>query len=227
MFYYPLFLYQPVFSGTLQRASGLNLFLGSSQIPLWRFYPSFLTSPQHHHVANFVWLGFLLGILVIYYWPFLQTLRLKFSHPAKNLLLWIGFLVLFIFYCLYPHVHLMNKNKFTGKTIGFYNNSKNFRYLKERKGFRIKGGQNYDIYIDRKFRVKESVSLSFTHLDQVDLVLRNGTKLLYQSAGQKTDSLAIEINSLKTLKVGDHLVSHIGFETRSASKNNYLWLEIH
>jgi hypothetical protein len=223
LFYYPLFIYQPVFSGTTDGTSGLYLFFGSNYLPLWEFFPSFLTSPQKIHWANYFWIGILIVLALIHYF---KNSKIKFPFKYKHSAVFLLFLVSFYLYCFYPHIHLINKNKFTSKTVSFYNNSKNFRYLPESGRFRIKGGNNYDIYIDKKMMTKESLTFTFTHTDVVNLRIRNGRRLIFKSTAEKTNSAVIDMPSLSTLDVGSNLVSHIGIETRTKEKNAFLWLEI-
>ncbi len=221
LFYYPLFVYQPVFAGTVERASGFNLFFGSDFIELWRLFPSFLTSPGVGHPANFVWIGLLVVLVCVYY---LNLKRLKFSK--QGIAVFLLFMVLAFFYCFYPHVHLIGKNKYNGKVISFYNNSKNFRYLPEKSGFRIKAGNDYDIFIDRKMVKGKGVGFYFSNTDVSSVILRNGRDILFRSGGGKESFVSLRLSSLSTLRVGNKTVSHISFETKTSTKNAYLWLEV-
>jgi hypothetical protein len=65
-------------------------------------------------------------------------------------------------------------------------------------------------------------------MDVNDVTIRNGKRLLFRlkNTGKKEVSLDLQLSSLKTLKVKNKLVSHIGIETQSRQKNSYLWLEI-
>ncbi len=226
LFYYPLFMYQPVFSHTVGRASGIDLFFSSNTIPLWKAFPSFLTSPESGHPANLVWLVLLEAVLVFYY---IRPLR-RVEKPLKPFRLEIVTIVLFLvfsfLYCFYPHVMLTPQNKYTGKAVGFFNNSKNFRYVEGEKGFRVKGGGDYDIFIDRKMVAKERLTFRFLHTDVVAVTVRNGKRWLFESGKEKTGSFSIDVRSLKTLRVGDKWVSHLGFETRTGERDAFLWLEI-
>lgn len=226
IFYYPLFMYQPVFSHTLDRASGFNLFFGSNTIPLWQYFPSFLTSPQSGHTANFVWIGLLAAALIFYYTKPLKHIEKNLPPLRTVITASFLFLVFSFLYCFYPHVLLTPQNKYTGKTVSFFNNSKNFQYLEERNGFRIKGGNNYDLFIDRNMVFKEILTFRFLHTDVVDLTIRSGKNRLFRSDKNKTNTFSINVSSLKTLKVGDRLVSYLGLETRTRTKNAFLWLEI-
>jgi hypothetical protein len=220
-------MYQPVFAGTVERASGFNLFLGSDFIHLWEFFPSFLTKPPSSHPANFVWIGILLVGLLLYY---LKPLKIKKPVLIQSaaVIPFILFLIFAFLYCFYPHVHLVSQNKHIDEVISFYNNSRNFRYIPEENGFRIKSGNNYDIFIDRKMSGNDKVTFHFNHMDVNDVTIRNGKRLLFRlkDTGKKEVSLDLQLSSLKTLKVKNKLVSHIGIETQSRQKNSYLWLEI-
>jgi hypothetical protein len=226
LFYYPLFMYQPVFAGTVERASGFNLFLGSDFIQIWQFFPSFLTKPPSSHPANFVWIGILLVGLLLYY---LKPFKIKKwgLNESTAVIPFILFLIFAFLYCFYPHVHLVSQNKHIDEVISFYNNSGNFRYIPEKNGFRIKSGNNYDIFIDRKMVRNDKVTFHFTNMDVNDVTIRNGKRLLFRlkNTGQKEVSLDLQLSSLKALKVKNKLVSHIGIETQSRQEDSYLWLE--
>jgi hypothetical protein len=228
LFYYPLFMYQPVFAGSVERASGFNLFLGSDFIHLWELFPSFLTKPPSSHPANFVWIGILLAGLLLYYLKPLKIIKKPVLTQPTAVIPFILFLFFAFLYCFFPHVHLVSQNKHIDEVISFYNNSRNFRYVAEKKGFRIKSGNNYDIFIDRKMVRKDKVTFHFTHMDVNDVTIRNGKRLLFRlkNIGKKEVSLDLQLSSLKTLKVKNKLVSHIGIETQSSQKDSYLWLEI-
>jgi len=220
-------MYQPVFAGTVERASGLNLFLGSDFIHLWELFPSFLTKPPSSHPANFVWIGILLVGMLLYYLKPFKINKLVFVRLSA-VIPFILFLIFAFLYCFYPHVHLVSQNKHIDEVISFYNNSGNFRYVADKKGFRIKPGNNYDIFIDRKMVRQDRVTFHFTNMDVNDVTMRNGKKLLYRlkNTGKKEVSLDLQLSSLETLEVKNKLVSHLGIETRSRRKNSYLWLEI-
>jgi hypothetical protein len=233
LFYYPLFVYQPVFAATQERASLFNLFHGSDFIYLWEFFPSFLTSPGTAHPANFGWLGLLAAALLFFYSKPLKIFKKPFFTRQAVIipLLYLLFLVPFFYYCLYPHVHLIEENKYTSRILSFYNNSRNFRYLPERGGFKIKAGGNYDIFIDRETTRKDNVTFDFTFPpgDTANLTLRSGRRSLYRfvSGTGNRCSFSLRLSSLKLLRVNDRLVSHLGIETHTTQKNAFLWLEIH
>ncbi len=233
LFYYPLFLYQPVFAATTGRASGLNLFLGSSAVPLWKGFPSFLTSPPGPHPANWVWLIVLVAALVFFYTrkhkPAPSPANAPVS-PWRNLSVALLFSGLVFFYCFYPHVHLLPRNKYKGKPLAFFNNSRNFRYVDEHTGFRIKAGNNYDIFIDRKMTPGGKVSFQFQHNGAVDIAVRHGKRLLYRSANEgiktEAESFTLDISSLGILEMAGKQVSHLGIETVSSQEHAFINLKI-
>jgi hypothetical protein len=232
LFYYPLFVYQPVFAGTTERASGLNLFLGGSEIELWKLFPSFLTSPESPHPANYIWIGAILFLIAVNYRKGLKQDINPSQMKLRRVAVFALFPLLVLLYCVFPHVHLINKNKYNGNLISFYNNSKNFRALPEQNTFRIKAGNSYDIFIDRKMVNQDELTLHFNHTDTARVILKNGKTILFDSndqAGNKTESMAIfrlRVSSLESFEVDNQTVSHIGFETETSMKNAYLNLEI-
>jgi hypothetical protein len=226
LFYYPLFMYQPVFSHTADGASGMALFFGSNTVPLWKMFPSFLTSAENGHPANFIWIGSAAAILVLYY---LRPLKRE-EKPLKGMwneaLAFSLFLVISFLYCFYPHVLLLPRNKFTGKSVSFFNNSRNFNYVDSENGFRIKGGGTYDIYIDRNMVTKDILTFHFYHTDVVDVTIRNGKRRLFRSDKSKTGTFTIAVSPLGMLRVGDRNVTHLGFETRTKQADAFLWMQI-
>ncbi len=230
LFYYPLFVYQPVVAETVERASSFNLFWGSDNITLWRFFPSFLTAPATSHPATYIWIALLLVLMGIYYFkpfkPMTQTLSTSSKSIVMVLLLFLGFSFL---YCFYAHVALRNDKKYTDKIISFYNNSGNFIYQPDSKGFRIKAGNTYDIFIDRDLKLSERVTFVFSDTESCQVILRNGRKILFQSWGQKREVFTFALSTLSMVKVKNKWVSHIGFETsilKQTGATTFLWLEI-
>lgn len=225
--YYPLFMYQPVFSYTLERPSLINLFMGGSVIELWKFFPSFLTSPENIHPANFIWIGLLLSGLLYYYLRPLKRVTIETPEMRKLIpiiLLFLGFTAL---YCIYPHVHLLPRNKFTGKQVSFFNNSKNFKYVESEQKFRVKTGNRYDIYIDRKMKLKDRLTLRFTGGgDDLKVTVWHGKQQFFETSGKKPGELLLNVNELGILKLGDKQLSHLGFDISGDDKNSFLWLEI-
>lgn len=226
LFYYPLFLYQPVFAQTVERASGFNRFFGGSVIPLWDYFPSFLTSPNSGHPANFVWLGLLAVLSAYYYFRPLKRAMIPRQNLRKEILTVVLFLGISFLYCFYPHVHLLPRNKYTAKTVSFFNNSKNFRHVEEPNGFRVKGGNTYDIFLDRKMPLNKRLTFRFDQADGMDVTVRNGKKILFQSSQKKSGAFILDTASLRRLAVGGRSVSHLGIETRTRRRNAFLRLTV-
>ena len=246
LFFYPLFVYQPVFAYTTERASGLLTFFGSSYLNLPEFFPSFLSISNWGYAANYVWLG-LFGLLLGRHYFFSMkaqnpegpprpagsskvfrgvqggthwrgggTPRISKKPPwppGAKIISFLLFLILVFLLCFYPHVHLISKNKFTGKKISFYNNSRNFYYIENRDVFRIKAGNRYDIYFDLKRKGADSVFFHFLNPDAAAVKVRNGSRLLFDSRARAEGRFSFKLAALRKLKIKDKLVVHVGFET--------------
>ena len=228
LFYYPLFVYQPVFSVTTERASGLLTFFGGSYINLSPLFPSFLSISNWNYPTNYVWLGFFVFLLFLYYVPSLKAPFRRLPKMWEKVVSFLLFLLLAFLLCFYPHIHLIGQNKFSNKKVAFFNNSKNFYYIEGREVFRIKAGNKYDIYFDLKRKGEDRVQFRFLNTDQVDVTVRNGSRLLFQSQEKKEGTFSLRLSKLRKMKVKNKLVAHIGIETApSASKDNpFLFLKI-
>lgn len=121
IFYYPQFLYQPVFSVTTKRASDIHLFLGSSQIQLWKFFPSFLTSPKTGHPATWVWVGLLAAALVVYYGnPFKKRLLDRVNlNNAKQVTATVLIFAFTFLYSVFPTFNCGPIESIPGKEYPF------------------------------------------------------------------------------------------------------------
>ncbi len=227
LFYYPLFVYQPVFSYTTERGSDLLTFFSSSWLDLCRFFPSFLSTRSNWlYPANYVWLGLFTLILSIFYLPRAKSPVRSLLEKGKMITASILFLLLSSLLCFYPHVHLIPQNKFVGKTFSFYNNSRNFRFLPDQDLFRIKAGPSYDIFFDLKYSRQEPIRFHFINTDQVGVTVRNTDRLLFQSNSREHAHFTLRRSSLRTLRVKNRLVAHIGLETKSKKKNAFLFFKI-
>jgi len=223
LFYYPFFIYQPVFSHTSQRASNLLLFLGSSTIKLWKLFPSFLTHPQAGHPANVIWI---IGLIVLILFFYLNILR--FNHFIKHQKkIGFGFFILsFYLLCLFPHVHLISENRYTSDKINFFNNSKNFRFIEQKDGFNILAGQTYKIFLEPKPRQKP-ITMTFRNTDQVDVVIYNKTTRLFDSRDQKIQQVSMKPSNLKSLKIKKKTVIPLEIKTHTREKQAFLLMKIH
>ena len=220
LFYYPLFVYQPVFSHTTQRASTLLLFLGSSIVNLWKLFPSFLTNPASSHPASMVWIGLLLAFLVFTYWKPFNI----FPRPKQKLIISIPLFLLFIYlFCFYPHVHLIPENRYQGDIVSFYNNSGNFRHIEERRGFNILGGNTYKIFLEQP-DTPQPLTLLFFNTDRVEVRVSNKTSNLFHSGRQKTDRFTIDWKELRSIRIKNRIVFPIEIRTKSRGRQNFLFL---
>jgi len=229
LLYYPLFVYQPVFSFTAERASGLLTFFGSSYISLASLFPSFLSTAKNwHYPANLFWIGLLALLLLVYYLH-----RHKVRPPAlrlyryeKPLISIVLFLVLSFPVCFYPHVHLLNQNKFAGESFGFFNNSRNFTYIEDRRLFRIKTGNRYDLFFDLKQTGDKRLRLDFPASQNIDIALWNGKERLFSSRPGENARYDLDLSSMKSLKVKNKLVAHLGFSIRARAAGTFVYLAI-
>jgi len=223
LFYYPLFVYQPVFSYSTKCSSSILNFFSSDSINLSTLFPSFLNSPKHTHIANYIWIILIIMSLLIFY---LKPFKLSFIKRKKQVISFILFFTLTYIFCFYPHVHLINKNKYSNKNISFFNNSRNFVYIKERKIFRVKNGTKYDLFFDLKKNKNNKIIFNITNPEEVAVVIRNGKTLLFNTKKDKINIFSIELSELKKLTVNNKTVIHIGVETEALKSNPFLFLEI-
>jgi hypothetical protein len=228
LFYYPLFVYQPVFSVSTERAAGLITFFGGSYIDLPVFFPSFLSVSNWNYAANYVWLGFFALALIFYYLFPGKIPFLKFLKKRERVISFLLFILFAYLLCFYPHIHLISRNKFSNKKIAFFNNSKNFFHIEGRDVFRIKAGNNYDIFFDLKKKGNDSLRFDFLNTAQVDVTVRNGNRILFDSPEHKEGKFSLRLSTLRKMKVKDRLVAHIGIETGPPAdiNNPFLFLKI-
>lgn len=221
LFYYPLFIYQPVFGYSTQRGSTFLLFMGSSIVNLWKLFPSFLTRPGSPHLANYIWIGSVLVFLILFYLKFYKILPSKKRQVFISLSL---FLLLTYLFCFYPHVHLIPENRYQDDKISFFNNSRNFRFIPDQQGFNILAGNTYKIFLEPRDQ-RPSLNLVFANTDQVEVWVTNKTSRLFRSDRQKTDRFSIEWRKLKSIKIKNRTVFPIEIRTRTRAKQAFLFLQ--
>jgi hypothetical protein len=174
-----------------------------------------------------MWLGFFVLLLFFFYLPSIKKPFRRLPKMREAIVFFLLFLLLAFLLCFYPHIHLIGQNKFANKKIAFFNNSKNFYYIEGREVFRIKAGNKYDIYFDLKRKGEDRVQFQFLNTDQVDVTVRNGNRLLFQSQQQPGGTFSLRLSTLRKMKVKDKLVAHIGIEAAPANKDNpFLFLKI-
>lgn len=222
LFYYPLFIYQPVFSQTTQRASGLLFFLGSSAVKLWKLFPSFLTRSQSGHPANYIWI---IGLAILVFLSYLKKINFNFLKKHQKFI-GFGFFVIFSYLiCLYPHVHLISENRYRGDKISFYNNSGNFRYIEPRNGFNILAGQTYRIFLEPEADQK-IITLEFKNTDQVDVTIYNKTQQLFDSSDQEIPRVFMKLSNMSSLRIKKKIVIPLEIRTQTRKKQAFLFMKI-
>jgi hypothetical protein len=96
----------------------------------------------------------------------------------------------------------------------------------QRKVFRIKAGNNYDIFFETGRPGQGKLTFHFLNTESTELIVRNGKRLLFQSQKEIESRFSLQLWKLKKFKVRNKAVVHIGIETRTAVKNSFLYLGI-
>jgi hypothetical protein len=220
LFYYPYFLYQPVSREVTQRASALLLFLGSSAADLSRFFPSFLKKPNADYLPNWLWLSALALALALYYarasWP-------AMDRPARLLLPAAG-LLLMVPVCFFPHVHLQTRHVAAGHA--FYCNSRNFSPKKEAGGFRIKAGQNYDLFFDRMGSAADRLELLLVNDEGAAIKVTSGARTLLKASRAHERRLELRLSAMRSFRLGRRRLVHLGLETKPAGGLTFFLLKL-
>lgn len=222
LFYYPLFIYQPVFYGTVERASSWLVFLGSSTMKIWRFFPSFLTQDPGPHPANAVWIGLLAVLAGMYY---ARRSLLGMIKRYREIFSVLFFLVLCFVFCYFPHIHLISANRFQDRQVALYNNSKNFRYVEGLEGFNILAGQTYRVFIEPGADSR-SLTFVFRNTDKIQVEVHNKTDLLFRSQGQAVEQFSVFESGLRTLKMKRKTVIPLEITTRTREHQAFLVMQI-
>jgi hypothetical protein len=221
LFYYPLFLYQPVTREVSQRGSSLLLFLGSSAIKLTSVFPSFLKKPNADYLPNWIWLAVLAIVLVLFYaritWRAMSR-QANFFFPSLCL-------PLLFFICFIPHVQLGTRYTMAG--LSFYNNSRNFTFQKESGSFRILAGQAYDLFFDLNGSSAERLDLHVRNDDKITLQVKNGRQTLLAENQAKENRITVSLRSLKQFSLGSRKLVHLGLESKAGPGTTFFWLEFH
>jgi hypothetical protein len=223
LFYYPQFIYQPVFSNTIDGSSGILSFMGSTQINLSLLFPSFLNSQGGMCFANYFWLILLGVVLLFFYWSHFRVV-LRGNRPVAVSL--IIFLILAFLMSFYPHTRLIEKNNFTKDRISFYNNSKNFVYLRQGNDFRAKGGVKYNLFFDLKRSTAKKVNFKFINLNAFRVIIRNSREILFDSRLNRRDKISLKLRDLQRLSIKGRPLAHIGLEIEVTDSNPFLFLQI-
>lgn len=219
LFYYPLFLYQPVTREVGQRASGLLSFMGSEAVDLAAFFPSFLKRSNSAYLPNWIWLGALALALVIYYAAAAKKKIVKtarFLYPAAGT-------ALLVMVCFFPHVQL--RTRYAAAGLSFFCNSRNFSYHQEASAFRFLAGRDYDLFFDLKGSAADRLDLRLMNDERVTLLAKSGTHTLLSENRTLENRLVLKLSALKTFRLNERNLVHLGLESKPGNGNAFIWLK--
>ena len=219
LFYYPLFLYQPVTREVSQRASSLLLFLSSSVINLAAIFPSFLKKSNVNYLPNWLWLSALAMMIGLYYARVSWQAIIK---PARLIFPALGLLLMF-FICFIPHVHLQTRYSAAG--LSFYCNSRNFTFRKEMNSFRILAGQDYDLFFDLKGSAADNLNFSLLNNEKITLKVKNGRQTILAENQAPENRLRLQLQMLKKFMLGKQTLVHLGIESTALQRNTFFVLK--
>ncbi len=220
LFYYPLFLYQPVTREVAQRASGLLAFLSSEAVDLSALFPSFLKRDNSAYLPNWVWLGSLTLALAAYY---SNALKHKSIRCPRWLYPILGLALLFLV-CFFPHVQLRTRYATSG--LSFYCGSRNFVYRPEASAFRIKAGRGYDLFIDPKGSAAAVMNLRFSDGAGATVEVTNGARTLLRQSRSADAALRLRLGELRPFTLGRRVLVHLGIEVAAPKKNSFIWMRL-
>ncbi len=206
IFYFPLFIYQPVISSTTTRYSALFNFLGSENIRLYKLFPSFLKTDNSGYYINYFWIGLIVFIILNSKFNFLK-LRL---NKQKTVFLSVPiFLILFLLFSYYPHVY--RGNYWKGENFDFYVNSKNFIKITDKK-FRLKTNEKFILLFDSNKVKKKNLKFTFFPANKSNFFINinSGRKKIFSG-----------VNYKKRLKINILSLGKVNIE-----KNKYYYLSI-
>jgi len=235
-FYYPFFMFQPVFSGTTKRASDLFNFLGSDTINLPSLFPSFITHTQKTYIPNIIWIVLLVVIIALFYLTKPNTKTIPINRKKLQTVISLIIFILFSYaFSFYPHIHLQEKNMFKIGTIPIYKTAKLFHYLDDindskniGKRFRLKEGYNYDLYIDISSWKNKQKSLRFVFdsNEKTNLSIFSKKELIIKSLNKKKTELIIKLSNLKKLTIKNRLYALLTLSTKKTKNNTHIYLKI-
>ena len=220
LFYYPLFLYQPVTREISQRASSLLAFLSSSAVDLSTFFPSFLKKPNNGYLPNWLWLSALAVALGLVLRPRFMARpgqagppcppgpgaaadgsRLFFPPRSPADALYFGRARLLLQF-------------------------QEFRPDKETGGFRIKAGQDYDLFFDLDGSASDRLDLRLLKKDGAAIRITNGTRTLLAENRNPQSRRELRMSALDSFRLGERRLVHLGLETKSPAATTFFWLQL-
>jgi hypothetical protein len=217
--YYPLFLYQPVTREVSQRASSLLLFLGSKAVDLSAVFPSFLKKPNAGYLPDWLWLAGLAITFALYY---ASPRRRDMAKPARLAVAALG-LPMLLFICGIPHVQLQARYSAAG--ISFFNNSRNFTPGGEAGSFKVRAGQDYDLFIDLQGSAADRLDLRLLNPMRVPFRIRNGRRTLLAENHDAEARVTVPLRALTSFTLGRRRLVHLGLESGSGPDQAFFWLE--
>ncbi len=234
IFFYPFFMFQPVYSGTKNRASDLLNYLGSDSIHLPSFFPSFLTHSEKLYIPNFIWIFILLMIIFMFYF---KKINLNFFTRNKRKLQILLSIIIFIFSVFtisyYPHIHLQKKYLFKIGKIPIYKTGKLFNYLKDNsephkqgKSFELKEGYSYDLFVNLNRNIKKKLIFEFKANHNTNILIYSKNELITKEINKKDMTFKINLSILKKIKLKNSLYGHILIKTKESKENTYIHLSI-
>ena len=219
LFYYPLFLYQPVTREVSQRASALLLFLGSATVDLSSVFPSFLKKTNVNYLPNWIWLAVLaVGIILYYARPPWQAV----TRPARFVFQALCLLLLF-FICFIPHVQL--RTRYSAAKLVFYSNSHNFSFHRESGSFKILAGQDYDLFFDLDGSAAENLDLSLLNPKGIAVCIKNGRRTLLDKNADTESRFSVSLRALNKFSLGKRDLVHLGLESTAGPGTVFFWLK--
>jgi hypothetical protein len=221
IFYYPLFLYQPVTRDVAQRASSLLLFLGSKAVNLAGVFPSFLKKPNAGYLPDWIWLAGLAAGIVLYY----ARVSWRAATPPLRFLIPLLCLPLLFFLCFIPHVQLQTRYSAAG--ISFYSNSRNFTFHPEPGAFKVLAGQDYDLFIDLDGSAADRLDMRLLNPGRSALRIKNGRRTLLAESREAENRIQVSLRALKRFSLGKKNLVHLGLESKAGPGSGFFWLEFH
>lgn len=222
LLYYPLFIYQPVYSHTTVGDSSLLKFLSGSMLHLPDLFPSFLATTPLYDPANCLWIG-ILGMTVFFTCN--RIIHIKSPSFRRGFIVGI-FVVMLGIFSFFPHIRLNPKDQVSTGEFTFINSSANFKQLEEKDTFRLKYGQNYHIYFPY-FQLKENdLKLDFLFENQTTISIRNGRQLIHRGTYPSGNRRSVSISNLNHFKFGRKKFVHLGIKITGSQKDEFLHLKI-
>lgn len=232
-FYYPLFLYQPVTRDVSERGSSLLYFLGSKAVNLTGVFPSFLKKPNSGYLPNLIWLAALAIGFVLYFTrrsrrytaPLkrdMAPLRRDIAKLACRVMPFLSLPLLFLV-CFFPHVQLQTRYSAAG--LSFYSNSRNFTPGRERDSFKVRAGQDYDLFFDLEGSAARRLELRLINPEHVAVRMRSGRQTLLAENRLPESRITVLLPALKTFSLGKRSLVHVGLESQAGRGTVFFWLE--